>query len=76
MEWVELIFYNGLNNLKRNKMKKFKIYYWRETGDDCIDCDKEIMCFGNDEILHFKLRMKIEKYLKISKKLNNKIKEL
>jgi hypothetical protein len=38
--------------------------------------NNEIMCFGSDDILHFKLRTKIEKYLKISKKLNNKIKEL
>lgn len=21
-------------------MKKFRVYYWRETGDDCIDCEK------------------------------------
>lgn len=30
-------------------MKKFKIYYWRETGDDCIDCEKEIEAASFDE---------------------------
>ena len=40
---------NGLNNLKRNKMKKFKIYYWRERNDDCIDCEKIIEAASFDE---------------------------
>ena len=30
-------------------MKKFRVYYWRETGDDCIDCEKEIFAFSFDE---------------------------
>jgi hypothetical protein len=30
-------------------MKKFKVFYWRETGDDCIDCEKEIEAASFDE---------------------------
>lgn len=30
-------------------MKKFRIYYWRETGDDCIDCEKEMLADSFDE---------------------------
>ena len=37
---------------------------------------KEIMCFGNDDNLNFELRMKTQKYLKLSKKLNKLIKKL
>lgn len=30
-------------------MKKFRVFYWRETGDDCIDCEMDIEAFNFDE---------------------------
>ena len=30
-------------------MKKFRVYYWIETGDDCIDCEIDLMASSFDE---------------------------
>lgn len=30
-------------------MKKYRVYYWRETGNDCIDCEIDILAFNFDE---------------------------
>jgi hypothetical protein len=30
-------------------MQKYRVYYWRETGDDCIDCELDILAFSFDE---------------------------
>jgi len=38
-----------LNNLKQNNMKKFRVFYWRETGNNCIDCEQDIMAYNFDE---------------------------
>lgn len=32
-------------------MKKYRVYYWRETGDDCIDCEKIIEAYSFDVAL-------------------------
>jgi hypothetical protein len=32
-------------------MKKFKIYYWIERNDDCIDCEKIIEAYTFDVAL-------------------------
>lgn len=29
-------------------MKKFRVFYWRETGDDCIDCEIDIEAVSFD----------------------------
>lgn len=29
-------------------MKKYRVYYWRETGDDCIDCEIDLQAFNFD----------------------------
>ena len=29
-------------------MKKFRVYYGRETGDDCIDCEVDLQAFNFD----------------------------
>lgn len=30
-------------------MKKFRVFYWLETGNDCIDCEMDIEAFNFDE---------------------------
>jgi hypothetical protein len=30
-------------------MKKFRVYYWKHTNDDCIDCEKIIEAASFDE---------------------------
>jgi hypothetical protein len=30
-------------------MKKFRVFYWKETGNDCIDCEQDIMAYNFDE---------------------------
>jgi hypothetical protein len=30
-------------------MKTFRVYYWRETGDDCIDCEMNIQAYSFDQ---------------------------
>ncbi len=29
-------------------MRKYRVYYWRETGDDCIDCEVDLMASSFD----------------------------
>jgi hypothetical protein len=29
-------------------MRKYRVYYWRETGDDCIDCEIDLMASSFD----------------------------
>ena len=37
-------------------MIKFRIYYRQETGDDCIDCEKDVYAGSFDQAYHeFKL---------------------
>ncbi len=38
-------------------MKKFRIYYWKETGDDCIDCEKDVEDISFDKA-YFNFREK------------------
>jgi hypothetical protein len=30
-------------------MKKFRVYFWKETGDECIDREVEIVASNFDE---------------------------
>jgi hypothetical protein len=30
-------------------MKKFRVFYWKETGDDCIDCEIDLQAKSFDE---------------------------
>jgi hypothetical protein len=30
-------------------MKTFRVFYWRETGNDCIDFEQDIMAYNFDE---------------------------
>lgn len=47
-------------------MKKFRVYYWRETGDDCIDCEIDIFAFNFDEAyLAFRNEKKLVKIREI-----------
>jgi hypothetical protein len=29
-------------------MQKYRVYFWRETGDDCIDCEIELVASNFD----------------------------
>jgi len=44
-------------------MKTFRVYYWRETGDDCIDCEMNVQAYDFDEA--YKIFRSIYKLVKI-----------
>jgi len=44
-------------------MKKFRVYYWKEINDECVDCEKDIEALDKEDALRiFKLQTRVYKH--------------